>query len=156
VEDADAASGDEGAGVAGDDGGGATGENLGEAEMDNYCPAEGEDCSRKRCCAKPGLQCYKKNDEWAGCMTNCTKGMRMAGDMANETWDCEEFGPRHPEPIDEDYSYCAPRGQDCRHTHCCAGADDYCYLKNAAWGSCMMKCDPSASLTEEWECTKLY
>jgi len=122
----------------------------------SYCPVSGENCTAKRCCAAPGLQCYKKNSAWASCHKNCTRNKTMPGDINNDTWDCEEFGARTPEPVHVDWATGAVRGEDCRAKGFCAGADDHCYLRNKAWGSCMQECDPSARLTKNWACEQLY
>ncbi|CAK0826376.1 unnamed protein product [Prorocentrum cordatum] len=127
----------------------------------DYCPASGQNCTALRCCAEAGFQCYKKNSAWASCRTNCTKNKSMPGDANKDPWDCEEFGARTPGPsgpVDEDYDWTTGglRGQDCRVHKFCAGQDDYCYLKNKEWGSCMRECDPAAAGTKGWSCEKLY
>jgi hypothetical protein len=123
---------------------------------DSDCPPEGEDCTATRCCADPGFQCYKKNDKWASCLTNCTKGMLLPGDPEPTPWDCEEFGAATPESVHEGWTKGARRGEDCTSSTFCAGMDDNCYMKNPEYGSCMMECDPEAPGTKGWSCTKLY
>jgi hypothetical protein len=119
------------------------------------CAADGEDCTASKCCAAPGLQCYKKNSAWASCYSECTK-TKMPGDINNDTWDCKELGPRTPEPPEVDFTIGAERGKDCRHKKFCTAMDDHCYQKNEHWGSCMPKCDPSVKLTKNWTCKQLY
>lgn len=129
-------------------------------EKASDCPPEGEDCSATRCCAESGFQCYRKNKEWASCLTNCTKGMVLPDDPEPTPWDCEELGAPTPEIVHtvtgSGWIQGAPRGEDCTSSDFCAGMDDSCYMRDQEYGSCMMKCDPKASATKGWTCQKKY
>mmetsp|Transcript_72034 Transcript_72034/g.185810 ORF Transcript_72034/g.185810 Transcript_72034/m.185810 type:complete len:673 (+) Transcript_72034:69-2087(+) len=52
------------------------------------CSWEGDDCRSTACCRRAGFKCFKKNDEWASCNTECADG-----------WDCTVLGTSPPEKI---------------------------------------------------------
>lgn len=42
---------------------------------DGPCSDSAADCTRTRCCTDLSLQCYQKNEFWAGCRATCTPGI---------------------------------------------------------------------------------
>mmetsp|Transcript_28739 Transcript_28739/g.89678 ORF Transcript_28739/g.89678 Transcript_28739/m.89678 type:complete len:625 (+) Transcript_28739:82-1956(+) len=61
-----------------------------------------ENCLHTRCCKEEGMQCYRNDDKWAGCLPSCTqwKKMEVNGELVNEktnkSWSCEKLGTRTP------------------------------------------------------------
>lgn len=72
------------------------------------CSKPGEDCSRSRCCALSGMQCFeKKAKEWAACKVTCAPGEADPDDRDSAPWSCAELGPRTGEASWHDPSlYC--------------------------------------------------
>jgi hypothetical protein len=56
------------------------------------CSKVDEGCLEPKCCLGMGMQCYKKNEDWAMCMSECAPGYHA--DDNNESWTCEKLGPR--------------------------------------------------------------
>lgn len=55
------------------------------------CSAEGENCNATGCCADEELTCYKKNDGWAACLSECEPGVHKTDPKGFRTaWDCVE------------------------------------------------------------------
>jgi len=55
------------------------------------CAEPGEDCRSTGCCSVEGLTCYEKDQHFAGCRPNCTKGgldPEATGEAANGPWTC--------------------------------------------------------------------
>jgi len=49
-----------------------------------------ENCMQTRRCAYRGHQCYKKNNQWAGCRASCTAGIYEHDQPPHRTpWSCE-------------------------------------------------------------------
>mmetsp|Transcript_31647 Transcript_31647/g.100888 ORF Transcript_31647/g.100888 Transcript_31647/m.100888 type:complete len:88 (-) Transcript_31647:74-337(-) len=51
---------------------------------------ESGDCTDTGCCENRDLQCYQKNDYWAGCKMSCTPGIDPADPPEHQTpWTCK-------------------------------------------------------------------
>merc|ERR1719388_654175 len=63
---------------------------LGEGPPAGDCPADGsEDCTAAKCCADPGMKCYKKSNYWASCKESCTPGVDPNDPPEyQDPWDC--------------------------------------------------------------------
>jgi len=110
-----------------------------------------ENCLPYGFCADAGHQCYAKNRWWGQCMMNCDVAGMEATDKAK--WDCTPIGPRNTADYRGDFlpqftqvepwvKNCAPLGQNCASTKCCAWTGYKCYEKNATWASCLRGCHP--------------
>jgi len=76
------------------------------------CVEPGEDCRSSLCCEDSAKTCFLKNEYWASCMDNCTRGEK---DDSNETWDCTALG-RVPVDCDTDtpcQNSTGSEGEDC-------------------------------------------
>lgn len=62
------------------------------------CSAKGQDCRQARCCAETGMQCYQKDQWWAGCRKSCQPGAVNPDDAVQwqQPWSCTPLGPRTP------------------------------------------------------------
>jgi len=60
-----------------------------------------EDCSETGCCSDWGMQCYRKDKNWATCKAACTQK-----DEKNESWTCEEISPPTPHTPEGCFAQC--------------------------------------------------
>jgi len=111
-----------------------------------FCPGPTDNCLSAGCCAaggKHGLQCYKKDETWGGCMEGCK------ADMVGGPWSCEKIGSRSPPDP------CSAPGENCNKTKCCSGSRGgtgmTCYEKDLTWSSCKEGCD-SHGTDKGWSC----
>merc|ERR1719499_2899960 len=75
-------------------------------EAPSPCAMDGAACLDSECCVaggSDGLQCYKKNDDWASCAASCEPGVHEPekegtwdanGVFQKAQWSCEEVGQR--------------------------------------------------------------
>jgi hypothetical protein len=63
------------------------------------CAKSGEDCTKSACCADAGHVCFRKNQDWSGCLKSCGKGMVLAGDDQPTAWDCSPVLLTVPEDL---------------------------------------------------------
>jgi len=103
------------------------------------CAADGEACMESQCClagGDKGLQCYKKNDDYASCAPSCEPGVHEpeeevfydeSGTEQKAQWTCEEVGERSKPGC---HSFTNKSKSAC--------PTDYCKLNGAA---CVPKCD---------------
>jgi len=71
----------------------------------NKCAKRDADCRETRCCIDEGHRCYEKNDGWATCKRMCDAG-KQEYDAGNESWTCNELGPRTPRPWGSPSLFC--------------------------------------------------
>merc|ERR1719433_2151089 len=95
--------------------------------------AKTQNCMKSQCCDNFGFQCYQKNATYGACLKKCDANKMAAA--GNGTWACKELGVR---------TRCASITESCLPYGCCADSKLQCYAKNANWGQCRMRCDPSA------------
>jgi len=135
----------------------------------SHCSKAGDDCSASKCCADPGLQCYRKNTKWASCKASCVPGPDVT-DTYRDPWSCGKVGSRTPGkalPPPDDLKlpgwvdeHCSHPGDDCSLSMCCAWAGMQCYEKNDNWATCKSSCFPGAPdmtdvNSEPWSCRKV-
>jgi len=60
-----------------------------------------QNCTESKCCRGYGMQCYKKDDNWATCKQSCTPGTDP-WDQDKKPWSCQKLGERTPGPGGED------------------------------------------------------
>lgn len=53
----------------------------------NKCTLAGDDCSKTGCCQRGEMRCYRKNEFWASCKTDCDPNTPDADDGTN--WKCD-------------------------------------------------------------------
>jgi len=147
------------------------------------CSKENENCMDSGCCTSPGLQCYKRDDKYAGCMRSCHPGPQVT-DSTPKHWNCTPLGLRTPGrvppsgniwPIVEKHKWVEKCGEsankqnnytgtNCIHSKCCKEGGMQCYGMNEKYGQCMISCTayerlgPNKPLDERphkpWACTK--
>lgn len=139
----------------------------------------GQDCSQVGYCAYADHQCFRKDEGWAECRTECEKGFKE--NEWDTPWTCEALGPVTPRPmwpgeppkgkiaswvVDK----CHSEGQNCLDSPCCKSVGWQCFKKNEYWAQCMWECPPAPPPPQErrldakstnatpvpketWECT---
>mmetsp|Transcript_39928 Transcript_39928/g.115047 ORF Transcript_39928/g.115047 Transcript_39928/m.115047 type:complete len:643 (+) Transcript_39928:60-1988(+) len=148
------------------------------------CSTEHENCIHTGCCQGGGLQCFKKNDDWAQCLRSCHPGPRVT-DPDEKDWNCSVMGAPMPggvPPIGNIWpsvkknkwvqKKCAASpsksnnwtGDNCMTSKCCKEDGMQCYSMNQRYGQCLKSCSkyvqfgPNTELTnkegEKWECKK--
>jgi len=62
------------------------------------CSAKGMDCRQTQCCSDAGMQCYLKDQDWAGCRLSCVPGTIDPDDTPQwrQPWSCTPLGARTP------------------------------------------------------------
>jgi len=144
--------------------GAASGWGKTAAWVDKTCAGAGQGCLKSGCCKETGMQCYKKNDGWAGCLPTCTPGPLLT-DKNPDLWNCTALGGRTPgiPQVSKNVkvapwvpTHCSKAGANCNETKCCAEPSMQCYEKNFGWASCMRGCatgphknDPTGG---DWNC----
>jgi hypothetical protein len=65
-------------------------------ELRPPCSESGASCAITKCCADPGMQCYKKDEHWSSCNATCNPNSMWTEDGWVETndsvWSCEDIG----------------------------------------------------------------
>jgi len=63
------------------------------------CSVKGKDCRQTRCCSDAGMQCYLKDQYWAGCRPSCVAGTINPDDAPQwrHPWSCKPLGTRTPD-----------------------------------------------------------
>jgi len=126
-----------------------------ERDSESVCAAQGESCSRSRCCRGAGLQCYAKDAWWAQCLPTCTPGPNVVDQASPSPWECEALGNRTPGTPES----CSDDGEDCRQTKCCKSAGTQCFRKHEFWAACLPQCTPGPHLRDDdwhpWSCEAL-
>jgi len=63
------------------------------------CSAKGTDCRQTHCCSDAGMQCYVKDQYWAGCRPSCVPGTIDPDDAPQwrHPWSCTPLGARTPD-----------------------------------------------------------
>eukprot|EP00429_Kryptoperidinium_foliaceum_P012851 CAMPEP_0176041134 /NCGR_PEP_ID=MMETSP0120_2-20121206/20401_1 /TAXON_ID=160619 /ORGANISM="Kryptoperidinium foliaceum, Strain CCMP 1326" /LENGTH=738 /DNA_ID=CAMNT_0017374535 /DNA_START=80 /DNA_END=2292 /DNA_ORIENTATION=- len=114
------------------------------------CANQNEDCSKKGCCMDSNHQCFKKDNSYAQCRTECKPGFKA--NPWDPAWSCEPVGMRTPEMAPSPDSKgvvapwvaekCAGEGDNCLDSQCCKSVGWQCYKKNKFWGTCSETCKP--------------
>jgi len=137
----------------------------GEAPEAPTCAADGGSCLESQCCqpgGMNGLQCYKKNDNWASCAPSCEPGVHEPekegtwdanGAFQKAQWSCEKLG-KVSDPGCEGYTNstrskcpkdrCQLKGSECRQRCDLHGDANICWkAKDCMWQEekgCMDAC----------------
>lgn len=137
--------------------------------VDKLCSRNGEDCSKSMCCKAAGNQCFKKDNRWATCRSDCLPGPLLT-DVNSEPWSCLPLGSRTPGtaarlapvPVPKWVATeCSGPGEDCSKTHCCSRSGAQCFEKEAgSWAACKVACEPGQPDPEDrndhpWTCARL-
>jgi len=124
------------------------------------CTVNGENCMASNCCLEPGMQCFKKNDEWASCNQTCNEKMlwneelQKFEEQATKVWDCTVLTAESPvtpaDPCLVAYPICKDcTGDSCAHCNekeqrnCCMTAA----CKDVSGADEVAKCDKDATTT---------
>jgi len=121
------------------------------------CSADWQGCLETKCCVNKAFRCYKKNDHWAQCRTQCTPGIDphdKAHIQNPQPWSCDDW--------DRTPNKCAGRWEGCKHTKCCSDPKQRCFKKNDHWAQCRHSCKPGIDEHDrkmgkhvgEWSCEK--
>jgi len=130
------------------------------------CAQDGADCRDTKCCAQPGSQCYKRDDDWAQCKPMCTPGVDPAEPWTDKTWNCDTLGSRTPTaaPAHERADFvadwvkdvCAAGTDNCVKSECCSESGHQCFLKTEGVGKCKSECLSGPDLFDvdgkPWSC----
>jgi len=94
----------------------ATLESQSEAKNAPTCAGLGDDCTASKCCAEAGMECYEKNQWYAGCRSDCTPGIYKEDDPKHATaWSCKrlsttpKLSATTPEPSVEEQPETSPK-----------------------------------------------
>merc|ERR550532_202706 len=152
--------------------------------VSDKCSKDHDNCLHTGCCRSPGLQCFRKDGEWAQCLGTCHPGPRLT-DAEPENWNCSTLGARTPGKVpvvgniweavkknkwvQERCAWSANKGNDykgenCMRSKCCKEDGYQCYSMNKDYGQCMKSCSswvrmcPNKELQDDdgkpWECKK--
>merc|ERR1719414_2116275 len=102
-----------------------------------------------------GMQCYEKEEGWAECKADCTKGPDLRGPDSTP-WSCKKLGSRAPGEAPS----CGGPGQDCVASKCCNATGYTCFEKMPGSAKCKASCTPGPDPTDHddsqpWSCKKL-
>lgn len=120
------------------------------------CSAFGESCQLSGCCLDVGSACYRKDDFWAGCRSECVPGESDSTGPDKEPWSCIEV--QKPGRSNET---CSAMGEDCSGTGCCNNPALRCFEKTSAWAGCRPNCEPGqpdsgpGADDEPWSCKEI-
>jgi beta-glucosidase len=139
--------------------------------VEDSCAADGADCQEVHTCCDSSQKCYKKNDYWASCISECDPEAIDPED--NLKWACEvlsDGGVEEEEEAETSLPKCndvndpeclkqcsisggGPDG-DCLKTWCCQQPGAQCYQQNKWWASCKPACSPTDD-GNDWLCKEL-
>jgi hypothetical protein len=140
-------------------------EELGpRAETTGACATKGGNCLDSQCCSMPGMQCYQKDEFWAGCLETCVPAMVNDDPTDPKSWTCKELGQRTPgevpkQVLNDDFwkpksdltwpsgsaAKCSWPADDCTVSSCCKMNGFDCYEVNEYWASCMETCNETVT-----------
>jgi len=118
--------------------------------ISQVCANSNEDCSHKGCCMESNHQCFRKDNGYAQCKTECKPGFKA--NPWEPAWSCAPVGmrtPQLPPPPDAKgvvskwvADTCSGEGDNCLKTQCCKPVGLQCYKKSEYWGACQNSCEP--------------
>lgn len=115
------------------------------------CSGPGEDCRESQCCSTVNTQCFKKNDDWATCKTECKVGQPDLTDADHHPWTCEPLGEWTHGAADWVKDKCSSGSDDCTDTHCCAEPGKQCFAQQEFFAQCKFSC-PENPWESDWKC----
>jgi len=124
-------------------------EVLGEGSK---CSKGGDGCLESECCEDERFTCFKKNDHWADCKSDCVPGEVDPNSPVRfqSPWGCEVLG---------EGSVCSKAGDGCLESGCCRDPSLTCFQKNDHWADCKSHCvagavDPNSQKKDQspWGC----
>jgi len=139
-------------------------EALGHRTKGNVsCSADGENCLKTQCCKTSGTQCYKKNDVWAMCKSDCFPGAPDMMDDEGSPWSCEKLGPFTAGAQGWVWQDCAKDGENCAAKKCCLDGGMQCFSQGGPvsapyWAQCKPSCTPGEKPQPwgpAWECGQI-
>merc|ERR1719195_1698054 len=100
------------------------------------CTANGENCMTSKCCSKPGMTCFKKNDHWASCNKTCNEKMKWNDDtkkfeeQEEKIWDCAALSEPGKDASPSPEPTCTANGENCMTSKCSSDPGMTCFKKN--------------------------
>jgi len=130
--------------------------------IEKKCANGFADCSKAKCCAETGMQCYLQNPYYGQCKAECvpTPGTNCSAAAA---------GPRTPRLASAIAKskgkvgswvgkVCSDKWASCLESKCCHEVGAACYAKNSTWATCREHCAPGPDPKDgnaTWTCKAL-
>lgn len=73
--------------------------------VEDRCSKVGDNCKHSMCCADATMQCYERDDKFAGCNRGCVPGINPY-DPEKGNWTCNKLGTRTPRKWESPSLYC--------------------------------------------------